>query len=100
MFETYPSVRIVPSSRVNAVPGADPGRLHALRGVIIANPLPTVFMAEEELLAIFAKMADGGCAVDDLMDGLSPDKHAALFRTIGWLAKIGLVPVDGGAAPP
>ena len=100
LFETYPSVRIVPSSRVSAVPEADPGRLRALRGIIIANPLPAVLLAEEEILAVFAKVADGGCAVGALMEGLSPDKHAALFRTIGWLAKIGLVRVDGGAAPP
>ena len=100
LFESYPSARIVPSSRVSIVPGADVARLSTFRGIIIANPLPAVLLTEDEMLAVFAKVADGACAVGDLLERLSPDKHAALFRTIGWLAKIGLVRVDDGAAAP
>ena len=100
LFETYPSVRIVPSSRVSSAPGGDLERLRALQGIIIANPLPAVLLPEDAMLAVFARVGEGGCAVGDLLEGLSPDQYAALFRTIGWLAKIGLVRVDDDAAAP
>jgi hypothetical protein len=96
LFTTYPSVRIVPSSRVRITPGSDPQRLRSLQDIIIANPLPAALLPEDETLAVFTRIADGACAVGDLLQEFSPDKHAALFRTIGWLAKVGLVRVAGG----
>ena len=96
LFTTYPSFRIVPSSRVRITPGSDPERLRSLQGIVIANPLPAALLPEDELLAVFTRIADGACAVGDLLQEFSPDKHAALFRTIGWLAKVGLVRVAGG----
>ena len=100
LFDSYPSFRIVPSSQVSVTPGVDAERLLFLRGIKIANPLPAALLPEDEVLAVFATVGEGACAVNDLLEGLPADQHAALFRTIGWLAKIGFIRVDDGAAAP
>ena len=100
LFKEYPTALLTPESRLSAAPGADAGRVRALRASEIASPLPALLLSEAETVAILEGVTARPGALGQLLRATPAAKHVPLYLTVGWLAKMGLLvlsPGDGGA---
>lgn len=94
LFETYATRRIMPSSHVAAVPGAVASRIGDFLKLAIASPLPALLLREDALVRIVEDLAaKGPRSMQELVAAFPPGQVAELYRSIGWLAKVGLVSV-------
>jgi glycosyltransferase involved in cell wall biosynthesis/Flp pilus assembly protein TadD len=99
LFAGYPTWRVEDETRVAPVPGADARTLAARRALSMNTFAATALLDEGELAGLLDRLAaHGASTVRVLAEGLAPERHRLVPRSVGWLAKMGLVNLT--AAPP
>ncbi len=101
LFANYPTGTIHDDAQISLIPGAEPARLKMLRGSELFQSAMPLLLSEDECREILAKVSAGHAhRVGDLLNNFGEARRACVLRTIGWLAKVGLlavsVPSGGG----
>lgn len=101
LYAGYATAPIGGGDWVELAPGAGPDRLSRLR-VHDMNSFATQVLAGDGDAEAVLRHLDtrGRCTVDRLLSSFAPEKRTTVHRTIGWLAKMGLVRLPGKAAEP
>lgn len=99
VYAGYATAPIGGGDRVELAPGAGPDRLSRLR-VHDMNSFATEALAGDGDAEAVLRHLDtrGRCTVDRLLSSFAPEKRTAVHRTIGWLAKMGLVRLSADTA--
>ena len=93
MFAHYPDHRVTPEARVSAKGPLTRESIQAVSGLPGAVPIPQMLLGMTALLELVKPIEAGPVQLGTLVSG-QKDVFAAL-RTLMWLAKLGLVTVDG-----
>lgn len=94
LFEAYASRTILPSSLIGAVAGAEAAEIGTFLKLAVAAPLPALLLRAEVMVGVVDDLAAGGPRpMAEIVADFPAGEVPALYRSIGWLAKIGLVRV-------
>lgn len=91
LFAEYPTAFVAGETMAALAPGGARQRLADLKRSALANIMPGLLLPEAELWGLAEKLGKGPRSVADLVDGLPAAKRGIAQRSVGWLAKIGLV---------
>jgi glycosyltransferase involved in cell wall biosynthesis len=91
LFSTYPSGFVDGDTVATAAPGGNRQRLMELRATPLANLMPTLLLPEPELAKLLELVAKSPASVAQLLAAVQEPKRNQARRSLGWLAKIGLV---------
>lgn len=96
LFEGYPSRTLSAQCQLSLAPGATAERLRELRQIGLVgfggDLLPDAAECEEALARLASSQP---VAVRQLLESFPPAARPRLWRGLAWLAKLGLVKVDG-----
>jgi starch synthase len=91
LFCDWPSARLAPETVVSLPAGVNAELAAGMRGLAAAAPMPAMLLAPSETGAIIAALERGPTAAGELVALLPAEQRDAGWRTLGWLAKTGLV---------
>lgn len=91
LFAEYPTALVDGETEVGIAPGGSRQRLAELRRTPLAAIMPGLLLPEPELWALAQRLAPGPRTVATLLAELPAEKRNLARRSIGWLAKIGLL---------
>lgn len=92
VFADYPTAAFDVADEVELVAGAEAGQLTRLRGQGMNTFAAAVLGDAADCEALLDRLETlRRCTVEQLLAGFPPDKRRVLHRTVGWLAKVGLV---------
>jgi glycosyltransferase involved in cell wall biosynthesis len=98
LFAEYPTALVDGETLVALAPGGNRQRLAELKRSPLANIMPGLLLPEAELWALAQRLQNGPRSVAKLVADLPAEKRNLARRSIGWLAKMGLLKlrVPGG----
>lgn len=91
LFATYPTGHIDGDTVAAAIPGGSRARLAELRATPLAGMIPSLLLPEPELAALLESLAKKPATVEAMLAAAPEPKRNMLRRSLGWLAKVGLV---------
>jgi glycosyltransferase involved in cell wall biosynthesis len=91
LFATYPSGFVDGDTVATAAPGGNRQRLAELRATPLANLMPSLLLPEPELAKLLELVAKSPASVEKLLAIAPEPRRNQVRRSLGWLAKIGLV---------
>jgi glycosyltransferase involved in cell wall biosynthesis len=91
LFSTYPTGFVDGETLATAAPGGNRQRLSALRATSLANLMPGLLLPEADLAKLLELVARSPSSVAQLLARAPEPKRNQVRRSLGWLAKIGLV---------
>lgn len=91
LFAEYPTALVDGETTVALAPGGSRQRLADLKRSPLANIMPGLLLPEAELWALAQKLQHGPRSVAKLVAELPDEKRNLARRSIGWLAKIGVL---------
>jgi glycosyltransferase involved in cell wall biosynthesis len=98
LFAAFPSHRIGAASEVRLLAAQAMAEVERLAALPLNNFAGALLLGREELGRLFGALrADAPRAVRELEELFPPGRRDALLRTLGWLAKGGVVRVGAGA---
>ncbi len=96
LFKGHPTATIGRSDTLALSPVFDPGLLDRLSGSGIAVPLASVLLGGDDLAAVIKSLEAGPKTMGELLETVGEQKRTQMSLSAGWLAKMGLVVVEGG----
>jgi len=94
VFAGYPSLALGAGTVVAAKSGG--GDIDLIRSAYMNTFAGDRLAPLPEIKAMLARIAaEGPLVVGKLLDGVSPDRHGLVLRSLGWLGKMGLVAFEG-----
>lgn len=91
LFAEYPTALVEGETLAALAPGGTRQHLAELKRSALANIMPGLLLPEAEMWSIAEKLGKGPRSVAALVAGLPASKQGLARRSIGWLAKIGLL---------
>jgi alpha-maltose-1-phosphate synthase len=92
LFAAYPTAAIDLDATVALVPGADAARLAHIRGFWMNAFAADRLSPAEDCHTVLRRLSESGpCRVADLLGEIPGERAGLLHRSLGWLAKVGLV---------
>ena len=91
LFSTYPTGYVDGDTVAVAAPGGGRQRLADLRAIPLANLVPGLLLPEAEIAKLLEHVARSPSSVGQLLAAIPEPKRNPARRSLGWLAKIGLV---------
>jgi glycosyltransferase involved in cell wall biosynthesis len=96
LFANYPTNLIEPENTVTLVPGVNSIRVNLVRYLKISNFADSIMASIQEVDAVLAHVSKHGpVRVADLLALVPADRQGAVYRSLGWLVKTGLVRIQG-----
>lgn len=101
MYAGYASEQATGSTMVAPAPGIDWAAARSLMGRPLVRQAPEVLPPAEEVRAILAALAEtSSLPLRELLDRFPPPRRPHLERGVVWMAKYGLLVLEGATAPP
>ncbi len=91
LFRDWPTASLLPETILTLPGGSDAAVAAAMRRLWVAAPVPAMLLDEAATGAVLSQLGKGPTKAGDLVDMLVPAQRAAAWRTLGWLAKTGLI---------
>jgi len=91
LFRDWPTASLSPETILTLPGGSDAAVAAAMRRLWVAAPVPAMLLDEAATGAVLSQLGNGPMKAGDLVDMLAPAQRAAAWRTLGWLAKTGLI---------
>jgi starch synthase len=91
LFSTYPTGYVDGDTVATAAPGGSRQRLTELRAIPLANLVPSLLLPEAEIAKLLEHVARSPSSVGQLLAAVPEAKRNPARRSLGWLAKIGLI---------
>jgi hypothetical protein len=91
LFESYPTASIGGTTIVEPVPGADARQIQAFKGSPLANLMPSLILPDAGLAQLVERARRNRATVEELGVEQHGVPAGTLRRSLGWLAKNGLV---------
>ena len=98
VFSRYPSIRLDDNAVLRLCPGADVSLLEAMRNEPTVSVSNRLLASREDCERILSQLrGNGPCRLSDLFSLVPKDGRRVVFlRTVGWMAKVGLISVSRG----
>jgi glycosyltransferase involved in cell wall biosynthesis len=98
VFSRYPSIRLDENAVLSLAPGADASLLAAMRKEPTVSVSNRLMASQEDCEKILSQLrANGPSRLPDLLSLVPKDGHRVVFlRSVGWMAKVGLISVSRG----
>jgi glycosyltransferase involved in cell wall biosynthesis len=95
LFAGYPTALIEADAQLTLTPGAGITRLELFRSLGISNYGGYLLAPKEDVDRLVERLArQGPCTVAEALASVPAERQAALHRSLGWLAKTGLVQIQ------
>ena len=95
IFAAYPTTVLRPTSVVSLGSAATAAEIQAMRKLAIARPVRETILSDAEMDKLIESLTSNGPMPVGALTRLYPAaRHAALFRTIGWLKKIAAITAE------
>lgn len=91
LFSTYPTGYVDGDTVATAAPGGSRQRLAELRAIPLANLMPSLLLPEAEMAKLLEHVARAPAPVGQLLTVAPEARQNQVRRSLGWLAKIGLI---------
>lgn len=95
-FAAYPSMMLSPQTRICRVDSdfkVSLQRVEASRNLAMVNFAKNVLPSSEEVAAVLTTASSMPTPAIDLVQGISPERQAFVFRSLAWLIKLGVLRV-------
>lgn len=100
LFAGYPTAPLLPETRVRVQPSATPAAAAALLDDAQVRHAAHMLPRPDELAGILASLPAGESrAVAEIVAGFAPARQGYVERGLLWLAKFGLLAIDGEPPP-
>ncbi|MEX2200795.1 MAG: glycosyltransferase family 4 protein [Dongiaceae bacterium] len=91
LFESYPTAPIDGTTIIEPVSGADARQIQAFKGSPLANLMPSLILPDAGLAQLVERVRRNRATVEELVIEQHGVAAGTLRRSLGWLAKNGLV---------
>lgn len=95
-FGAYPSGVLTPQPQLAPLDANHElamDRVRQYQGLVMVNFAKQLLPSGAEVMAVLATAAHGPCEAGELVKGIAPARQAFVFRSLAWLAKLGVLEV-------